>query len=143
MIVLDTNVISELMHSCAHPDVVAWLDELPVDEIYLTAVTAAELRYGIARLPDGRRKTDLAERVRQTIDEDLTGRVLPFDGQASSQYADFVVDRERRGMPISIADAQIAAICRTHSVDLATRNTKDFAETGIAVIDPWQTAAGE
>jgi toxin FitB len=143
MIVLDTNVISELMYPRAHPDVVAWVDEHPVDHVYLTAVTTAELRYGVARLPNGRGKTDLADRVRRTIEEDFTGRILPFDDEAASHYADIVVDREQRGMAISMADAQIAAICRTHSADLATRNTKDFADTGIDVIDPWQTAARE
>jgi toxin FitB len=143
MIVLDTNVISELMHPRAHPDVVAWVDEQPVDHVYLTAVTTAELRYGVARLPNGRRKADLADRVRRTIEEDFADRILPFDDEAASHYADIVVDREQRGMAISMADAQIAAICRTHSADLATRNTKDFVDTGIDVIDPWQTAVGE
>jgi toxin FitB len=140
MIVLDTNVISELMRPHADPGVVGWVDDLPVTEIYLTAVTTAELRYGVARLPDGRRKTDLADRVARTIEEDFTGRILPFDDEAAAHYADIVVDRERRGMVISMADAQIAAICRNHSADLATRNTKDFAHTRIDVIDPWRTA---
>jgi toxin FitB len=76
MIVLDTNVISELMHSRAHPDVVAWVDEQPVDHVHLTAVTTAKLRYEVARLPSGRRKIDLADRVRRTIEEDFTGRIL-------------------------------------------------------------------
>jgi predicted nucleic acid-binding protein len=141
MIVLDTNVISELMHPHAHPDVVAWLDEQPINEVYLTAVTTAELRYGIARLPDGRRKADLANRVRRTIEEDFADRILPFDDEAAVHYADIVVHREQRGTVISMADAEIAAICRNHSADLATRNTKDFAYTGIDVIDPWQWAS--
>jgi predicted nucleic acid-binding protein len=143
VIVLDTNVISELMHPRADPDVVAWVDAQPVNEVYLTAVTTAELRYGVARLPDGRRKTDFADRVRRIVEEDFTGRVLPFDDEAAAHYADIVVDRGRRGMVISMADAQIAAVCRSHSVTLATRNTKDFAHTGIDVIDPWHGAAGE
>jgi predicted nucleic acid-binding protein len=140
VIVLDTNVISELMRARAHPDVVAWVDEQPLNEVYLTAVTTAELRYGLARLPDGRRRTDLADRVRRTIEEDFAGRILPFDDEAASHYADIVVDREGRGLAISMADAQIAAICRNHAADLATRNTKDFAHTGIELIDPWQRA---
>ena len=143
MIVLDTNVISELMHPRADPDVVAWVDEQAVNEVCLTAVTAAELRYGVARLPDGHRKTDLADRVRRAIEEDFTGRVLPFNEEAAAHYADIVVNRERRGMAISMADAQIAAICRNHSAGLVTRNTKDFTHTGIDVIDPWRAAAGE
>jgi predicted nucleic acid-binding protein len=143
MIVLDTDVISELMHPRADPDVVAWVDEQPVDEVYLTAVTTAELRYGVARLPDGRRKADLADRVRRTIEEDFTGRILPFDDEAAAHYADIVVDRTRRGMVISMADAQIAAICRNHSAELATRNTKDFAHTDVDLVDPWHGVAGE
>jgi predicted nucleic acid-binding protein len=143
MIVLDTNVISELMRPRAHPDVVAWVDELSANDVYLTAVTTAELRYGLARLADGRRKTNLADRVRRTIEDDFAGRILPFDDEAAVHYADIVVDREGRGMAISVADAQIAAICRNHSASLATRNTKDFVHTGIEVIDPWNaTAAG-
>lgn len=137
MIVLDTNVISELMKPRPTPCVVAWIDEQPADEVYLTAVTTAELRYAVARLPPGRRKTDLADRVRAAIEEDFAGRVLPFDDEAAACYADLVVERERTGVAIGMADAQIAAICRTFAADLATRNTKDFAHTGIEVIDPW------
>jgi predicted nucleic acid-binding protein len=137
MMVLDTNVVSELMHPRADAGVVAWVDQQPADEVYLTAVTTAEVRYGLARLPEGRRKNDLADRIRRTLEEDFAGRILPFDDEAASHYADIVVGRERTGLPISMADAQIAAICRGYSADLATRNTKDFAATGIAVVDPW------
>jgi predicted nucleic acid-binding protein len=137
MIVLDTNVVSELMRSRSEPHVIAWADEQSADQVYLTAVTTAELRYGIARLPDGRRKTDLADRLQRTIAEDFASRILSFDDNAAALYADVVMGRERRGLPISMADAQIAAICRHHGAGLATRNTKDFANTGIDVIDPW------
>ncbi|HZO63744.1 MAG TPA: type II toxin-antitoxin system VapC family toxin [Kribbellaceae bacterium] len=141
MIVLDTNVISELMHPRGEPRVVAWADEQQADEVYLTAVTTAELRYGVARLPNGRRKADLADRIQSTLDEDFTGRILSFDDDAAAHYADIVLDRERSGLPISMADAQIAAICRHHGAGLATRNTKDFVHTGIDVIDPWRATA--
>lgn len=139
MIVLDTNVISELMHPRGEPRVVAWADELQTGEVYLTAITTAELRYRVARLPDGRRKADLADRIQRTLDEDFTGRILSFDDNAAAHYADIVTHRERRGSPISTADAQIAAICRSHRAGLATRNTKDFADTGIDVIEPWNS----
>lgn len=142
MIVLDTNVISELMHPRADPRVVAWLDEQPAGEIYLTAVTAAELRYGVGRLPEGRRKADLADRIRLTLEEDFTSRILSFDDDAATNYAEIVIRRERLGSPISMADAQIAAICQWHGARLATRNTKDFAHTGIDVVDPWRAAKG-
>src|SRR5262245_57168140 len=99
MIVLDTNVISELMKTSGDPRVVAWVNEQPEDEVYLTAVTTAELRYGVARLPDGRRKADLADRVWRTLAEDFNGRILSFNDQAAACYADIVVHRERRGVP--------------------------------------------
>jgi predicted nucleic acid-binding protein len=142
VIVLDTNVVSELMHPRPDTGVVAWVDEQPVDEVFLTAVTTAELRYGLARLPDGRRKSDLADRIRRTLDEDFAGRVLPFDDDAAAHYAEIVVNRERQGVAISMADAQIAAICRSYSADLATRNTRDFAATGITVVNPWARRPG-
>ena len=137
MIVLDTNVVSELMRPRGEAHVIAWADEQPADRVYLTAVTTAELRYGVARMPDGRRKTDLADRLQRTIAEEFASRILSFDDNAAALYADIVMGRERRGLPISMADAQIAAICRHHGAGLATRNTKDFAHTGIDVIDPW------
>lgn len=137
MIVLDTNVISELMRSHADPTVVAWVDEQASDELYLTAVATAELRYGLARLPDGRRKSDLADRIERTLEEDFADRILPFDDDAAAHYADLVVSRERQGMPISMADAQIAAICRSFSGHLATRNVKDFTGTGVSILNPW------
>lgn len=139
MIVLDTNVISELMRPSGDPHVLAWVDELQVSDVYLTAVTAAELRYGVRRLPDGRRKSDLGDRIQRTLAEDFAGRILSFDDDAAAHYADIVVGREQRGLPISMADAQVAAVCRSHTASLATRNTRDFAYTGIDVIDPWQT----
>jgi predicted nucleic acid-binding protein len=138
MIVLDTSVISELMRPLGDPHVLAWVDELQAGEVYVTAVTAAELRYGVLRLPDGRRKSGLADRIQHTLAEDFAGRILSFDGDASTHYADIVVGREQRGLPITMADAQVAAICRCHTASLATRNTKDFAHTGVNVIDPWR-----
>ncbi len=142
MIVLDTNVISELMRRHADPRVVAWVDRHPAGEVYLTAVTTAEMRYGVAHMPPGPRRTDLADRIRRVIEEDFAGRVLVFDDAAAIEYAEIVVARERRGVAVGIADAQIAAICRAHSAGLATRNTKDFTYTGVDIVDPWRAAAG-
>jgi toxin FitB len=141
MIVLDTTVVSELIRTRGEPRVVAWVDEHPAGEVYVTAVTTAELRYGLARLPDGQRKADLTDRVERTLAEDFSGRVLAFDDSAAVHYADIVTHRERRGLPISMADAQIAAICRQHGASVATRNTKDFVHTGIAVLDPWSAGS--
>jgi predicted nucleic acid-binding protein len=138
VIVLDTNVISELARQVPDPGVLSWLDSLEVSEVATTAVTAAELRYGVARLPDGYRKRELAVVIRGILAEDFHGRVLPFDERASARYADIVVGRERMGRPIGIADAQIAAICRDSGAILGTRNVADFEDTGIELINPWK-----
>jgi hypothetical protein len=138
VIVLDTNVISELARQVPDPRVLAWLDSLEVSEVATTAVTAAELRYVVARLADGHRKRELAGVIRGILTEDFLGRVLPFDERASVRYADIVTGRERIGRPIGVADAQIAAICRDLGATLATRNTADFEETGIDLNNPWE-----
>jgi toxin FitB len=138
VIVLDTSVISELARQVPDPGVLSWLDSLEVSGLVTTAVTAAELRYGVARLPDGHRKRELAVVIQGILTEDFHGRVLPFDERASVRYADVVAGRERAGRPIGIADAQIAAICRDLGATLATRNTADFEDTGIELIDPWK-----
>ena len=138
MIVLDTNVISELARKVPDPGVLSWLDSLEVSEVVTTAVTAAELRYGVTRLPDGHRKRELTVVIRGILTEDFHSRVLPFDERASVRYADIVAGRERIGRPIGVAHAQIAAICRDLGAVLATRNAPDFKETGIELIDPWR-----
>ena len=138
MIILDTNVISELARQAPDPGVLAWLDSLDISDVATTAVTAAELRYGVVRLPEGHRKRELTVVIRGILAEDFHGRVLPFDERASVRYADIATGRERIGRPIGVADAQIAAICRDVGANLATRNTADFEETGIELIDPWK-----
>jgi predicted nucleic acid-binding protein len=138
VIVLDTNVISELARRAPHLGVLSWLDSLEISEVVTSAITAAELRYGVARLPDGHRKRELAAVIRGILTEDFHGRVLPFDERASIRYADIVTGREGIGRPIGVADAQIAAICRDLGAVLATRNTPDFEETGIELVNPWK-----
>jgi hypothetical protein len=138
LIVVDTNVISELTRQAPAPEVVAWLDSLAADEVATTAITAAELLDGVQRLPDGRRKTELAAAVHGLLSDDFQGRVLAFDEPAASRYAAIVTRRERLGRTIGVADAQIAAICRDIGATLATRNTDDFEETGIDLINPWK-----
>ena len=138
MIVLDTNVISELIRQVPEPGVLSWLDSLPAGEVGTTAVTAAELLYGVAGMPDGRRKTELAAAVGGMLGNDFRDRVLPFDERCASRYADIVCGRDTLGRPIGVADAQIAAICRTAEATLATRHTDDFSGTGIELINPWK-----
>jgi len=137
MIVLDTNVVAELMRAAPAPAVLAWLQQSSGTGLYTTSVTVAEIRYGVARLPDGRRKHDLQQAANE-IFAAFPRQVLPFDLAAATAYADLVAGRERDGNPISGFDGQIAAICRSQAATLATRNTDDFVDTGILLIDPWQ-----
>nr|WP_296071657.1 type II toxin-antitoxin system VapC family toxin [uncultured Actinoplanes sp.] len=137
MIVLDTNVVSELMRATPEPAVLEWLQQTSGTGLYTTAVTVAEIRYGIARLPEGPRRQTLHQAANE-IFAAFPRQVLPFDLAAATAYADVVAGREREGNPISGFDAQIAAICRSQAATLATRNTKDFTDTGISIIDPWQ-----
>lgn len=138
MIILDTNVISELTRQAPTPGVMSWLDSLSAADVATTAITAAEMLCGVARLPSGRRKTELAAAVDGLLSDDFRGRILAFDEPAARRYADIVTARERVGRPIGAADAQIAAICRATYAALATRNTDDFAGTGIELINPWK-----
>jgi len=137
MIVLDTNVVSELMRALPAPAVLAWLQQTSSTGLFTTAVTVAEIRYGIARLPQGGRRETLHQAANE-IFAAFPRQVLSFDLAAATAYADVVAGRERDGNPISGFDAQIAAICRSQAATLATRNTEDFTRTGIAIIDPWQ-----
>ncbi len=140
MIILDTNVVSELMRPKPIPAVMAWLRRQAGNELYTTAITVAEIRYRIARLPDGQRRKTLDQAAGE-IFAAFPNQVLTFDLAAAVAYADLVAHRDNLGTPIDGFDAQIAAICRVHGSALATRNTKDFAETSIPVINPWQDAA--
>lgn len=138
MILLDTNVLSELIRREPDEGVTLWLDSLDAAAVATTAITAAALLYGVARLPTGRRKKRLSEAIGELIEEDLDGRIEPFDATAAAHYADLVSEREIAGRPIGVADAQIAAICRKLGATLATRNTSDFKGTGIELLDPWE-----
>ena len=140
MIVLDTNVVSELMRPSPAPRVVAWVREQGVDDLYTTAVTLAEISYGIARLGDGARKT-LLKATSDQVFSAFRDHVLAFDADAASLYGGIVGNRDRLGLPIDGFDAQIAAICRRHAATLSTRNVKDFEQTGVSVIDPWSAGA--
>ena len=139
MIVLDTNVISELARPAPSVQVLAWVDAQ--DGVAITATTAAELLHGVARLPDGARKSGLADAIREMLDGPLRGNVLAFDRDAASDYGEIVAAREAAGRPISIADAQIAAICRSRGATLGTRNVRDFESVGVTVVNPWDEPA--
>jgi predicted nucleic acid-binding protein len=137
MIVLDTNVLSEAMKPSPDPALARWMMREHGRGLFTTAVSEAEIIYGIAILPGGRRKRDL-EAAAQGVLALFAGRILPFDSLAAREFAAIVIDRRRLGRPINDFDAQIAAITRARSMSLATRDTRDFAETGVQIIDPWQ-----
>ena len=137
MFAVDTNVASELMRLEPTPAVAAWIAERDAQDMYLTAVTEAELRDGIAIMPAGRRRSRLEAAMTRWLDQGFGERILPFDSAAARAYAEIAADRRRAGRPIGEADCQIAAICRSRGAVLITRNVRDFAGTGVAVADPW------
>ncbi len=139
MIVLDTNVISELTKPGPNPVVMAWAEGQPVETLYGTSIGEAELLYGIELLPHGRRREALHGALRTLFQNLLVGRVLPFDRLAAIAYAEWAADRRQAGKPVATADLQIAAIARARGATaIATRNTRDFAGCGVPLIDPWQ-----
>lgn len=137
MIVLDTNVVSELMRARPEQRVLSWLNRQMPDRLWLCSVVVAELLSGLARLPAGARWQGLLEAANGLISEDFGMRVLPFDLEAATAYAVLLAQRERLGRPMAMADAQIAAICQAHGAALATRNTRDFQSADLELIDPW------
>jgi toxin FitB len=136
VIILDTNVVSELMRAEPAPQVAAWVRGRDRHELRTTSITLAEIRYGIARLPDGRRKQVLLNAA-SDIFRTFEDQVLPVDEAAAEHYAAIASRRERSGRPISGFDALIAAVCRSRSAALATRDLSDFDGTSIEIIDPW------
>ncbi|PZW41951.1 type II toxin-antitoxin system VapC family toxin [Pseudomonas sp. URMO17WK12:I2] len=137
MILLDTNVLSELMKAKPASEVVAWIDQQPAGQLYISAITVAEILYGIARLPDGKRKTSFADLARLMFDEDFAGRILPFDTEAAIHYANLAAASEAQGRVADMADAQIAAIAALYDAPVATRNVRHFDHLGVSVINPW------
>jgi predicted nucleic acid-binding protein len=137
MIVLDTNVLSELMKAKPAPSVVAWVAKQAATELFTTAVTEAEIFYGIELLARGKRREALLAAAEAMFTEDLSGRILGFESDAARVFSKIAAHRRTLGTPISHADAQIAAIARVRGAKLATRNKQDFADCGLDVIDPW------
>jgi toxin FitB len=137
MIVLDTNVISEMVKVSADPRVVEWLVQLPSSSVFTTTITQAEILTGLRILPDGKRRRDLEAAIEPIFTEDFAGRVLPFDGEAAEAYAEIVATRRQSGRPISQFDAQIGAIALSRGAAVATRNVDDFAGIGVSIVNPW------
>jgi predicted nucleic acid-binding protein len=138
MIVLDTNVLSESLRPKPSSSVLEWMRSHARTALFTTAITEAEIHFGLALLPTGRRRNALEAAVALIFEAELSGRVLPFDSAAAREYAALAANRQRAGRPMSQADAQIAAIVRSRGATLATRNVADFDNCGFEVIDPWR-----
>lgn len=137
MIVLDTNVISELMRDRPSEKVMGWVANQPLSSLFTTSISQSEIYHGIYLLPSGKRRKALEQAAQAMFSEDFRGRILSFSSEVTLPYAQISVDRRRSGRPISGFDAQIAAIAACHGAKLATRNVADFERCGIDVIDPW------
>jgi len=137
MIILDTNVISELMRAIPDPAVVGWLAAQPLPELATTTINLAEIRHGLARLPFGRRRRDLEMKFNSFALRGFANRILDFDTTAADVYGDLVVARERGGRRLEGFDGLIAAIAKSRALPIATRNTEDFEGCGIDTINPW------
>jgi predicted nucleic acid-binding protein len=137
VIVLDTNVVSELARPRPAAEVIDWVDAQDSANLVITAVTAGEIRAGVALLPTGRRRRQIAERMEALITETFAGYVVAFDVDSTESYARVVAMRTRAGRPISGFDAQIAAVCAQHGATLATRNLDDFDGLELDLINPW------
>lgn len=137
MIVLDTNVISEIWKREPSPAVLTWLDAQLVETLYLSAITLAELRLGLAVMPAGQRRSVLMNRLENEVVPAFSGRILPFDQAAARAYADLMAEARRKGLAISQADGHIAATAMVHSCAVATRDVSPFKAAGLRVINPW------
>ena len=139
MIILDTNVIYELMKGdkCS-TNVYNWTSKQNINNLFTTTITQAEILYGIAILPQGKRKNKLVKQANLMFIEDFFNRILSFDEKAANAFADIASRRRKKGQPISQADAQIAAICYCYKASIATRNVEDFINCNIEIINPWE-----
>jgi len=138
MILLDTNVVSEPLRPTPDARVIAWIDAQPLETLFLSAITVAELRAGVALLPAGRRRSGLQESLETRVLPLFAGRVLPFDLVCTQAYAALMGQARASGLAIASADGYIAAIAATNGLAVATRDTGPFEAAGIAVINPWQ-----
>jgi predicted nucleic acid-binding protein len=134
---LDTNVVSEWMKPHPDPGVIEWLDEVDEDRVFLSVVSLAELRYGIERLPVGRRRARLDEWLHDQLPARFEGRVLSIDDRVADLWGQFVARREAVGRPIAAMDALIAATAELHELTLVTRNLADFEGAVAALLSPW------
>ncbi|WXL26983.1 type II toxin-antitoxin system VapC family toxin [Ectopseudomonas mendocina] len=139
MILLDTNVLSELMRAKPEPAVLDWINAQPVSELFISSISVAEVLYGIARMPEGKRKQGFFNMAKLMFDQDFAGRIVSFDADAAVYYASLAADSEAKGKVVGMADGQIAAIAALHDARVATRNVRHFDYLGVQVVNPWNT----
>ncbi|MBV8458769.1 MAG: type II toxin-antitoxin system VapC family toxin [Acetobacteraceae bacterium] len=139
MILLDTNVISELVRPSPDPSVVAFLRRQPPETVFTSAVCEAEIRYGLARLPPSRRRDDLTNRIAIFLASGFPSQTLPFDSACAALYGEIRASREAMGKPIAVEDGMIAATARSRGAIVATRNAADFEVCGVDIVNPWET----
>jgi predicted nucleic acid-binding protein len=137
MIILDTNVVSELMKSVPSQTCLEWFSGQVSDHLYMTSITVAEVIYGHHLLPQGKRHTELERVFELVVQEAFSSRLLPFDDTAAHVYGEIMAKSKYKGKPMSTSDGQIAAIAMAHKFYLATRNTKDFQACGVPLINPF------
>ncbi|OCQ50843.1 Toxin FitB [Photorhabdus australis subsp. thailandensis] len=138
MIILDTNVISEPLRQASESNVIKWLDAQPIETLYLSTITVAELRFGLASLPVGKRRDKLQESLEKQILPLFVGRVLSFDMSASQSYGELMAKARFTGLAIGLADGYIAAIAAANGMIVATRDISPFEAAGVGVINPWE-----
>lgn len=139
MTIIDTSILSETTRPLPAESVMRWMREQPGSHLYTTSITESELLLGVELLPDGKRKDAIRSAVERILYQVLDGRILLFDSEAARFAAQIVARRRKKGRRINPADAQIAAIARTHGYSIATRNVTDFADCEVPLINPWQT----
>lgn len=140
LLLLDTNVLSELMRPAPAPAVLDWVAGQALETLVTAAPCQAEILAGIAVLPEGRRRADLDAAAAGMFAEDFSGRILPFDDQAATAYAMLFAARRQAGRPVATIDLMVAAIARAQGARVVTRNLRDFAGCGVDAIDPWGAA---
>jgi toxin FitB len=137
VIILDTNVVSAIMPESPDPKVIRFLDNRLADSIWTTAITIFEIRLGIERLPNGRRRLQLEQVFPRAVERTFQDRILPFDEAAANSAAFLNALREQRGTPIETRDTMIAGIVISRGAELATRNVRHFGDLDVPLIDPW------
>jgi predicted nucleic acid-binding protein len=135
--ILDTNILSAMMRLLLEPEVAAWIAAQPVELLFTTSLSQAEILSGLAVMPDGRRRRDLEAAARVMFVEDFDGRVLPFDMKAAAAYAGIFAARRKAGRPASTIDLMIASIARSHGASVVTCDVSGFEDCGIPLINPW------